>query len=232
MRTIGVLGGMSNQATNEYYRLINEHVNRRLGGWNTADVIINSVNFANIESFVRQERWAEAGDYLHKKAISLVAAGADVILCVSNTMHRVSDQFMQGINIPFIHIADPTGTAIQHSNLSTIAILGTKPTMASSYMKSYYKDHFGIEIIAPSEPEQRDVDAIIFNELVKGQFLPASKARYVQIVERLAREGAQGIILGCTEICMLINQSDFEDLPIFDTTSLHAAAAVDFALAD
>ncbi len=158
---------MSDQATAEYYRLINEAVNARLGGWNTAEVIISSVNFANIERFVRAEEWEEAGRYLATKARGLEHAGADLLICVSNTMHRVSDVFTAGLTIPFLHIADPTGDEIRTAGLRRVGLLGTKPVMSAPYLRDYYTRHFHIEILVPDEEEQGVVDRIIFDELVR-----------------------------------------------------------------
>ncbi len=232
MKTIGVLGGMSNQATAEYYRLINEAVNARLGGWNTAEIIISSVNFGNIERFVRTDAWEAAGEYLAGKAQGLERAGADLLLCVSNTMHRVSDTFTAGLNIPFLHIADPTGEAIRAAGLTRVAILGTKPVMSAAYLKNRYAERFGVEVIAPEEAEQTQVDKIIFNELVRRELRPESKSTYLDIIDRLRERGAEGVILGCTEIFLLVSQNDRPDFPIFDTTALHVEYAVATAFGD
>lgn len=230
MKTIGVLGGMSNQATAEYYRLINDAVNARLGGWNTAEVIISSVNFANIERFVRNDAWEDAGRYLAGKAQGLERAGADLLICVSNTLHRVSGMFTAGLNIPFLHIADPTGQAIQAAGLTRIGLLGTKPVMSAPYLRDYYTRHFNIEIIVPGEEEQVLIDRIIFDELVRRDLRPQSRAAYLEVIDRLRGQGAQGVILGCTEIFLLVSQTDRPDFPMFDTTALHAARAVSMAL--
>jgi aspartate racemase len=228
-KTIGVLGGMSNQATAEYYRLINEAVNTRLGGWNTAEIIVSSVNFANIERFVRTGAWSEAGDYLAGKAQGLERAGAELLLCVSNTMHRVADAFTRGVSIPFLHIADPTGEAVQAAGLSRVGLLGTRPVMSAEYLKDRYERLFGTGIIVPNEDEQHVVDRVIFDELVRRVLTPASKAAYLDIVDRLRERGAQGVILGCTEIFLLVGQADRSDFPMFDTTALHVGRAVDMA---
>jgi aspartate racemase len=232
MKTIGVLGGMSQTATAEYYRLINDRVNRRLGGWNSAEMIISSVNFARIEHCVRNQRWEEAGAYLAGKARGLERAGADFVLCASNTMHRVSDDFMAGLNIPLLHIVDPTGAAIRTRGLERVALLGTRPVMASSYLSSRYAAMFGVQTLVPDAAEQAVVDRIIFDELVHRVLRPESKHVYLEIIDRLRARGAQGLILGCTEIFLLISQSDRPDLPMFDTTTLHAEAAVAMAFAE
>lgn len=231
-RTIGILGGMSNQATAEYYRLINEGLNSWLGGWDNGEIVIVSVNFGNIERFVRNNAWDEAQVYLATKVDALERAGADVILCVSNTMHRVVEPIMAARETPFIHIADPAGHAAQRAGLKRLGLLGTLPTMQSDTLKARYRERFGLEILVPSEDDQRIVDRIIFDELVRRQLRPESKAEYLRIIDALAAGGAEGIILGCTEIFLLVEQPDRPHLPMLDTTRLHAEAAVAFALAD
>ena len=230
MKTIGILGGMSNQATVEYYRLINHAVNKKLGGWDIAETIIAGVNFGNIEYFVRNELWDEAAKYLAEKAQALEVAGADFIVCVSNTMHRVSDVFCAEIKIPFIHIADPVGRKICLCGLNKVGLLGTKSVMAAPYMLGYYKQNFGVEIITPNEKDQNTIDQIIFDELVRKELLESSKRKYLNICDDLHNRGAQGVILGCTEIFLLITQSDRPDFPMFDTTKLNVEAIVEEAL--
>ncbi|MCK5555965.1 MAG: amino acid racemase [Alphaproteobacteria bacterium] len=230
MKTIGILGGMSNQATMEYYRQINHAVNQKLGGWDIAETVIVGVNFGNIEYFVRNELWDEAAKYLAGKAQALEAADADFVVCVSNTMHRVSDIFCAEIKIPFLHIADPIGRRIRLRGLDRIGLLGTKSVMVDPYMRDYYKQNFGVEIITPNEKDQNTVDRIIFDELVKRELLEGSKREYLRICDDLCDRGAQGVILGCTEIFLLITQSDKPDFPMFDTTSLHVEAIVEEAL--
>jgi aspartate racemase len=230
MKTIGVLGGMSQTATAEYYRMINDRVNRRLGGWNAAEMIISSVNFARIEHFVRNQLWEEGGAYLAGKAQGLERAGADFIMCASNTMHRVSEAFMAGLRIPLLHIVDPTGQAIRDHGLKKVGLLGTRPVMASSYLSDRYAEKFGVETLVPDAEEQSIVDRIIFDELVHRVLRPESKQVYLEIIDRLRARGAQGLILGCTEIFLLVSQSDRPDFPMFDTTTLHVEAAVALAL--
>lgn len=226
MKTIGILGGMSNQATMEYYRLINQAVNEQFGGWDIAETVIIGVNFGNIEHFVRHDLWQEAGEYLAQKAQAAQLANADLLICVSNTLHQVADKFTQNISIPFIHIADPTGSAIVKAGLKRIGLLGTKPVMSAPYLRDYYRSKFGIDIVVPSEKDQTEIDRIIFDELVRRQFSPNSKDFYLSVCERLKEQGAQGIILGCTEIFLLISQKDKPDFPMFDTTQLHVNAVI------
>lgn len=232
IKTIGILGGMSNQATMEYYRLINQAVNDRLGGWDIAETVIVGVNFGNVEYFVRNNLWTEAGEYLAIKARAAERAGADLLVCVSNTMHCVADRFTQDLRIPFIHIADPTGRAVRAAGFGRVGLLGTKPVMAAPYLRDYYGHKFGIEIVVPSEEDQAGVDGIIFNELVRRELRSGSKEFYLAVCDRLRARGAQGVILGCTEIFLLIAQSDKPDFPMFDTTALHVQAVVGQALGD
>ena len=181
---------------------------------------------------MRNEQWEEGGAYLAAKAQGLERAGADFILCASNTMHRVSDEFMKGLRIPLLHIVDPTGEAIRKAGLTKVALLGTRPVMASSYVSARYAEKFGVETLVPDPAEQAIVDRIIFDELVHRVLTPESKQVYLQIIDRLRARGAQGLILGCTEIFLLLSQSDRPDFPMFDTTTLHVDAAVAMALDD
>lgn len=231
-KTIGILGGMSDQATMAYYKMINTLTRDIHGGWDIAEILIQSVNFGNIEYFIRNDLWDEASDYLVSKAKLAQLGGADLLICVSNTLHKVMDDVQAAIDIPVIHIADPTGAEIQKQGLKTIGLLGTLPTMADSYMRDYYKTNFDIEIIVPSEQDQKIVDDIIFNELVKGVITKASQREYVRVCGALQDRGAQGAILGCTEIFMLLAQNDLPDLPLYNTTALHAKAVVEFAAQD
>ena len=229
-RTIGILGGMSNQATGEYYRLLNEGLNARFGGWDNAEIIIVSVNFGNIQHFVRNDEWTAAKAYLTSKVDALEQAGADLILCVSNTMHRVVAPIMAGRATPFIHIADPTGEAIRAAGLRKVALLGTMPVMRSQELAERFRDRYGVELMVPGDDDAALVDSIIFDELVRRELRPASKQSYLATIAKLRAAGAEGVILGCTEIFLLIDQDDLPGFPVFDTTALHVAAAVRFAL--
>ena len=229
-KIVGVLGGMSNEATGEYYRMLNERVNAKLGGWDNAELVIVSVNFGNIESYVREEKWDEARSYLSGKLDALEAAGADVIVCVSNTMHRVVAPLMEERATPFLHIADPTGAAIKNAGLTTVGLLGTMGTMRSESYAARFSNKFGVELLVPDENDAVLVDRIIFDELVRRELRPESKAEYLRIVQCLRPRGAEGVVLGCTEIFLLIGPEDMPGFPVFDTASLHVDALVTFAL--
>ncbi len=228
-RTIGILGGMSNQATGEYYRLLNEALNALYGGWDNGEIVVVSVNFGNITHFIRHDLWEDAQSYLAEKVDRLERAGVDVIICVSNTMHRVVEPIMQTRSTPFIHIADPTGAAIQRMGLTRVALLGTMPVMCSRDLARRYREKFGVEILSPRDTDKTIVDRVIFDELVRRDLRPESKSEYLRIVAELRKRGAQGVILGCTEIFLLIGAEDLPGFPVFDTTSLHVGAAVAYA---
>jgi aspartate racemase len=230
LRTIGILGGMSAQATAEYYRLINLAVNQRLGGWDIAETIIMGVNFGNIEHFIRHAMWTEAGDYLSEKAQAAERAGADLLICASNTMHCVADKFTEKIKIPFLHIADPTGETIRRAGLHKVALLGTSPAMSMPFLRDYFQEKHGLQIVVPHEEDQQRLHQIIFDELVFGVVRPASKTFYLDVCQRLQQQGAEGVILGCTEIFLLMSQPDMPDFPMFNTTALHVEAAVEAAV--
>ena len=232
MKTIGILGGSSDQATAEYYSRINKAVNRRLGGWHTGQILIYSMNFAVIEHFVRNGLWEEAAAYVSDKAVRLERGGADLFLCVSNTLHRVAARFAAAVSIPFLHIVDPAAEAICKAGLRRVGLLGTKPAMYLDFLKSRFHEKFGIEILVPPEPQMDELDRIIFDELCRGIFSAEAKHLYLDAVDTLHARGAEGVILGCTEIPLLIAQQDRPDFPMFDTLALHVEAAVQFALAD
>ncbi|KAL7942753.1 Asp/Glu/hydantoin racemase [Trichoderma barbatum] len=232
MKTVGIIGGSTDLATVEYYKLINAHIRAKLGGLHTGEIIMNSMNFERSAHFVNNNLWEERGEYLHGKALSLERAGADFIICVSNTWHRVSETFMRDVKIPLYHIVDPTAQAILDLKLQTVALLGTKATMSSNYLPNEFSSRFGINIIVPTEEEQTYVDEIIFNELAKSQFTEESRQGYLKIVDQLVSQGAQGVILGCTEIPLLIEQKDRPGVPMFNTLELHARGAAEKALLD
>ncbi|HCD26488.1 MAG TPA: aspartate racemase [Gammaproteobacteria bacterium] len=230
-KIIGVLGGCSNVATAEYYRLLNEFVNTRLGGWEIAETLIVGMNFGNIEAWIRTGDDAAMEAYLHSKVDQLEAANVDVVLCVSNTLHPPLERVVAKRKTPFLHIVEVTGKVIRARGLDRVALLGTRPVMQSEQVKLRYVEQFGISVVTPNDAEQIAVDRIIFDELVKGKVLLESRQVYVDIAQRLAAEaGIQGLIMGCTEIFTLLRQEDLPAIPLFDTTRLHCEAAVEFAL--
>jgi len=224
LNTIGILGGMSSAATGEYYNLINQKVKEAKGGHNIAEMIICSVNFAVIERFIRGGDWNAAGEYLAKKAKSLEDAGAISLFLATNTMHIVRQQIKDAISIPFMDIFEIVSGEIKAKGITRVGLLGTYPVMTDPFYINAYRD-FGIELVRPNEEEKKEIDRIIFDEMTHHKFLPASKRYYLNVIERLARDGAEGIILGCTEIKLLINQQDVPDIPLFDTTELHCNMA-------
>ena len=228
MKTIGLLGGMSWESTALYYQQINKMVHRKLGKLHSAKVIINSVDFEEIAALQAKGLWQEAGVYLAEQAQNLEKAGADCILVCTNTMHKIAAQIEDSISIPFLHIADATAKEILSQNIGKVALLGTAFTMEQEFYKARLQDH-GIDVVIPNEEDRKTVHRIIYEELCLGVINPDSQQKYIAIVERLIAEGAQGIILGCTEICMLIGELKFS-VPLFDTTTIHAKEAVSFAL--
>ncbi len=227
-RVIGMLGGMSWESSAEYYRLVNELVRERLGGLHSARCVLGSVDFAGIEELQVAGRWAEAGEQLAAEAFRLEAAGADLLLLCTNTMHKVADQIQAGITIPLLHIADVTAQAVTAAGLSTIGLLGTAFTMEQDFYRDRLATH-GLRVLTPSSADRAEVHRIIYDELCLGIVRDESRGRYQGVMARLVAAGAQGIILGCTEIELLIGQGD-SPVPVFPTTRLHVEAAVDLAL--
>lgn len=230
IKKIGLLGGSSHVATVEYYKFLNHEFNARKGGSDIAETLIAGMNFGNIEYFVQNNLWKDLEKYVESNIISLISGGSDVIICVSNTLHKVAEPLAAKHNIPFIHIVDSTAKEISKRTLTKVALFGTKPVMTMNYIKDRYKE-FNIEIVAPPLGEQIEINNIIFNELCKGRFLSSSKNRYLEIADGLfQKEGAQGLILGCTEIFLLINQNDRPDIPFFNTAYLHCLDAINYVL--
>lgn len=228
MKTIGLIGGMSWESSAEYYRILNEETKNRLGGAHSCPCILYSVDFQPIEELQHLGKWQELKNILNTTGDKLVQAGAGILLLCTNTMHVVADELEQ-LPITFIHIADATGEAVQRQKLKKIGLLGTRFTMEMDFFKKRLKDKFGIETIVPEEKERNEVHRIIYEELVYGNINSNSKKYYMNAIEQLAATGAEGIILGCTEIPLLIKQEDSE-LQIFDTTYIHAMAALSMAM--
>lgn len=228
MKTIGLLGGMSWESTALYYQQINKMVHGKLGKLHSAKVIINSVDFEEIAALQAKGLWQEAGAYLAEQAQNLEKAGAECILVCTNTMHKIAPQIEDAITVPFIHIADATAKEIMSQNIGKVALLGTAFTMEQDFYKARLQEH-GIDVVIPNEADRKIVHRIIYEELCLGVIAPDSRKKYEAIVEALIAEGAEGIILGCTEICMLIGEVEFS-VPLFDTTAIHAKEAVSFSL--
>jgi aspartate racemase len=229
MKVIGLLGGMTWYSSIEYYRLINQMIADRLGEPHSAHVILYSVDFAEIEYGHRKGLWKEMSVMLTDAAKSLKAAGADCLVICTNTMHKLADDMEKGSGLPVIHIADVTGEAIKKQGLHKVGLLGSRFTMEEDFYRGRLKKKYGLEVIIPDEEDRECVNRVIYDELAVGKFTDSSKQAYIEIINRLVEQGAEGIILGCTEIPLLIKPGDV-DVPLFDTTRLHAEAAVDFAL--
>ncbi len=230
MKTIGLVGGMSWESSAHYYRLLNEAVKARLGGLHSARCILSSVDFAEIEPLQRAGRWEEAGAILNRAALGLERAGADFLLLCANTMHKVADQMMAGLRIPLVHIADVTAERVRAAGVRRVALLGTRYVMEQDFYRGRLAERHGLEVIVPGPADRDEVNRVIFEELVLGRIEPRSKARYVAIMEALVGAGAEGVIAGCTEITMLVTQPDVT-VPLFDTTEIHALAAMERAFA-
>jgi aspartate racemase len=229
VKTLGLIGGISWQSSAHYYELLNQTVQARLGGHHSAKCLLFSVDFAEIEAHQRAGRWDELGRILNSAALALQRGGSAAILVCANTMHKVADAMMEGIEIPLLHIADVTAAAVRKAGLRRVGLLGTRYTMEQDFYTRRLTERHGLEVLTPEKGDRDEVNRVIFEELVHGRMEAASRKRYVEIIGRLAQAGAQGVIAGCTEIGMLISQSDV-DLPLFDTTRIHALAAVDWAL--
>jgi len=230
MKTIGLLGGMSWESTLPYYRHINEAVRERLGGLHSARLVLYSLDFHEIEALQRQGDWAAAGTLLADAARRLESAGADFLLLCTNTMHKVADAIEAASALPLLHIADPTAAAIQAAGLQRVGLLGTRFTMEQDFYKGRLQDKFGLEMLVPGEAQRERVHRIIYDELCLGDIREASRAEYLAIISALADAGAQAVILGCTEIALLVGETAAA-VPLYDTTAIHAEAAVSLALA-
>ena len=229
MKTIGMIGGMSWESSIEYYRIINEAVKEQLGDLHSAKSLMYSVDFAEIEVLQREGRWQEATRAMVEAARSVEAGGADFLIICTNTMHKMADEVQKSIAIPLLHIADATAEAIKARGLQRVGLLGTRFTMEEDFYRGRLVEKHALEVLVPEAAEREIVHRIIYDELVLGRIVPASKAEYLRIIGGLAEAGAEGIILGCTEIGLLVSQADSR-LPLFDTTRIHALAAVQYAL--
>ncbi len=230
MKTIGLIGGMSWESTAEYYRLLNEAVKEKLGGLHSARCIVYSVDFAEIETLQREGQWAEATTLLVGAAQSLERAGAGVVLLCTNTMHKLADLIAASVRIPFLHIADAAAQSVMRAGIRRVALLGTRFTMEEDFYRGRLKDRFDLEVLIPGETGRETVHRIIYRELCVGIVRPESKQELIQITNELIKNGAQGVILGCTELGLLIRDGDVS-ASVFDTTRLHVVAALETAFA-
>lgn len=230
MKTIGLIGGMSWESSKVYYELINRKTRDELGGFHSCSCIMFSVDFAEIEALQKAENWLDLDRLMADAASKLELAGADIIVLCTNTMHLCSEAITSNINIPFLHIAQVTGDEIALAGLKRVALLGTKFTMERNFYSSFLAENFDIEVLTPDAADRLVVHEIIYQELVHGQIKKESRARLVKIIEALERKGAEGVILGCTELPLIISQQDVS-ISVFDTTKIHAESAVAWALA-
>lgn len=229
MKTIGLIGGMSWESTVPYYRQINETIKDRLGGLHSAKVILYSVDFHDIERLQHSGDWQAAGNVLADAARSLESAGADFLVLCTNTMHKVAPAIEAAVRIPLFHIADPTAAEIRQAGFSTVGLLGTRFTMEQDFYRDRLRERHGLRVLTPDEQDRDIVHRVIYDELCLGKVLPDSRAEYRRIIAQLVGQGAEAIILGCTEISLLVGQQD-STVPLFDTTSIHARRAAEWAL--
>ncbi len=228
MKSIGLLGGMSWESSAEYYRLINQEVNRRLGGTHSARCVLYSFDFSEIEELQRGGQWSEASRRMVEAARSLKLAGAELLVICTNTMHKMAEDIENGVGLPLLHIADAAAKQVKDHRIRKLGLLGTRYTMEEPFYADRLRQH-GLEVLIPNAGEREIVNEVIYGELVRGTVMPSSKKKYQKIIQNLVGSGAEGILLGCTEIGLLIKQEDCA-VPVFDTTQIHAIAAVDEAL--
>lgn len=231
MKTIGLLGGMSWESTRDYYTAINQGVKERLGGLHSAQLVLYSVDFDPIEKLQHQGDWVGTAAILCQAARNIEAAGADFLLICTNTMHKVAPEIEAAIQIPLVHLADATAESLLESGIKKVGLLGTAFTMEQDFYKGRLQQKFGLDVLVPNANDRALVHQVIYQELCLGQIHEASRKEYLRIISQLAEQGAEAVILGCTEIAMLVNQKD-TDVPLFDTTTIHATKAVILALDD
>ena len=230
MKTIGMIGGMSWESSIEYYRIINETVRDKLGGLHSSKSVMYSLDFAEIEALQHQNQWGEATQLMIMAAQHVQNGGADFVLICTNTMHKMAEEVQKQIDIPILHIADATAEAIKRKGLTKIGLLGTRFTMEEQFYRGRLESKHGLTVIIPSEDDREIIHRVIYDELCLGEIKSSSKDKYAAIIDKLIQAGAQGIILGCTEISLLVDAAQ-SAVPIFDTTLIHATTAVDYALA-
>jgi aspartate racemase len=230
VKRIGLLGGMSWESSSEYYRLVNQLVRERVGGLSSADCVMRSLDFAPVEEMQRRGDWEAAGELLAREAAGLEAAGAELLVLCTNTMHKLAAEVEAAISIPFVHIADATAAAVREAGLSRVGLLATAYTMEQDFYVGRLRDRHGLGVLVPAEADRRTVHDVIYDELCVGVVREPSRAAYREVMARLVERGAEAILLGCTEIDLLVRPDD-AGVPIFDTTALHARAAVELACA-
>jgi aspartate racemase len=229
MRTLGLIGGMTWHSTVDYYRLINEGVHQALGGSHSAEIVMLSVDFEPVERMQDRGDWGAMGRLMAGAAKTLESAGAEGLVLCTNTMHRLADDIAAAVRIPLLHIADATASAVKRAGLGTVGLLGTRYTMELDFYRGRLEKEHGLKVLIPDEPGRTAVHDIIYTELAHGTIREDSRRAYIDVIAALKRRGAGGVILGCTEIPLLVKEKD-SPVPVFDTTALHAAAAVEFAL--
>ncbi|MFW9901080.1 MAG: aspartate/glutamate racemase family protein [Candidatus Thorarchaeota archaeon] len=229
MKLLGLIGGMSWENTIEYYRILNEMVKNKLHGWNSAKILVYSLNFEEILSLQNQNKWDTIAEIMIEISKKLELAGSSAIILCSNTMHKIADKIQEEITIPLIHVVDVTAQAIKSKGINKVGLLGTKFTMEGTFYKEKMVKKYNIETIIPDQEERDYIHNVIYNELAQGLLLDSTKKRMLKIIENLILQGAQGIIFGCTEIPLLIKKEDVA-IPVFDTLKIHLSAALDFAL--
>jgi aspartate racemase len=229
LKTIGLIGGMSWASSLEYYRLINEAVNKKLGGFHSAKIVMYSIDFEELVNLQSNGQWLEITNLIIKAAKTLKMAGADLVLICSNTGHEGFERIVANVDVPFLHIADATGNEVASMNLKKVGLLGTKFTMERDFYKNRLNNNFSVKAIIPNENDRETIHRIIYRELCYGKIKQSSKEQSIRVINNLVDEGAEGVILGCTELPLLIKQQD-SNVPLFNTTKIHALSAVNFAL--
>jgi len=229
MKTIGMIGGMSWESSLEYYRIMNQAAKEKLGGFHSARCILYSVDFDDVEKLQHQGDWESLTRLMIEAAQKVKKAGADFLVICTNTMHKMADEVQKATQIPLLHIADVTAEAVKANGQSRVGLLGTKFTMEQDFYKGRLKEIHGLDVLIPEDKERQAIHDILYNELCLGEIKELSREKFQSIIQNLVKRGAQGVILGCTEIPLIVRQEDYE-IPLYDTTALHATAAVDFAL--
>ena len=229
MNTIGLIGGISWESTVEYYRIINETVKEKLGGFHSGEIVMYSFDFAEVERLQHQGDWDELATMMIDAAERVKRGGADFIVICANTMHKMADKVQESVGLPLVHIGDVTAESIKAKDMNKVGLLGTKFTMEEDFYKRRLIDKHGLDVIIPGDEERQVIHKILYDELCLGDINEVSKGAFKKAIDHLVERGAQGIILGCTEIPLIVSQEEYE-IPLFDTTAIHARAAVDFAL--